>query len=154
MAERRRLSHPWEKAEGGGSVRWLLADAHAHRPGRPACGVTLTRMSQDRVPPACGLARLVAGRAQEYGQRTFLEDAQGGRTLSYARLAELVRERAAALDAAAIPPGARVLIDIENPVHFCAAYLGVLAAGRCAVPVNPHARWPSWSGRSAWSGRR
>ena len=96
-------------------------------------------MSQDRVPPACGLARLVAGRAQEYGQRTFLEDAQGGRTLSYARLAELVRERAAALDAAAIPPGARVLIDIENPVHFCAAYLGVLAAGRCAVPVNPHA---------------
>ncbi len=96
-------------------------------------------MSQDRVPPAGGLARLVAGRAQEHGQRTFLEDAQGGRTLSYARLAELVRERAAALDAAAIPPGGRVLIDIENPVHFCAAYLGVLAAGRCAVPVDPHA---------------
>ena len=96
-------------------------------------------MSQDRVPPAGGLARLVAGRAQQYGQRIFLEDAQGGRTLSYARLAQRVRERAAALDAAAIPPGARVLIDIENPVDFCAAYLGVLAAGRCAVPVNPHA---------------
>ena len=52
-------------------------------------------MSQDRVPPAGGLARLVTGRAQEYGQRIFLEDAQGGRTLSYARLAQLVRERAA-----------------------------------------------------------
>jgi oxalate---CoA ligase len=135
----RRLSQPWGKAEGSGPSGWLLADAYPHRPGRPACGATLTGMSQDRVPPAGGLARLVAGRAQEHGQRTFLEDARGGRTLSFARLAELVRERAAALDAAAIPPGARVLIDIENPVHFCAAYLGVLAAGRCAVPMDPDA---------------
>ena len=51
-------------------------------------------MSQERVPPAGGLARLVAGRAQEHGQRSFLEDAQGGRVLTYARLAELVRQRA------------------------------------------------------------
>jgi oxalate---CoA ligase len=96
-------------------------------------------MSEERVPPAGGLARLVATRAQQYGQRSFLEDGQGGRVLTYARLAELVRQRAAALDAAAIPHGARVLIDIENPVHFCATYLGVIAAGRCAVPVNPTA---------------
>ena len=94
-------------------------------------------MSEEGVPPAGGLARLVATRAQRYGERGFLEDAQGGRVLTYARLAELVRRRAAELDAAAIPYGARVLIDIENPVHFCAAYLGVIAAGRCAVPVNP-----------------
>ena len=94
-------------------------------------------MSEDRVPPAGGLARLVATRAQQHGQRGFLEDGQGGRVLTYARLAELVRQRAAALDAAAIPYRARVLIDIENPVDFCAAYLGVIAAGRCAVPVSP-----------------
>lgn len=94
-------------------------------------------MSEERVPAAGGLARLVATRAQQYGQRSFLEDAQGGRILTYARLAEMARQRAAALDAAAIPCRARVLIDIESPVHFCAAYLGVVAAGRCAVPVNP-----------------
>ena len=67
------------------------------------------------MPQAGGLARLVAGRAQQYGQRIFLEDAQGGRTLSYARLAQRIRERAAALDAAAIPPGARVLIFLRTP---------------------------------------
>ena len=94
-------------------------------------------MSEERVPPAGGLARLVATRAQQHRQRGFLEDGQSGRVLTYARLAELVRQRAAELDAAAIPYRARVLIDIENPVHFCAAYLGVIAAGRCAVPVNP-----------------
>ncbi len=94
-------------------------------------------MSEEGVPPASGLARLVATRAQQHGERSFLEDAQGGRVLTYARLAELVRQRAAELDTAAIRYGARVLIDIEDPVHFCAAYLGVIAAGRCAVPVNP-----------------
>jgi oxalate---CoA ligase len=94
-------------------------------------------MSEEGVPPAGGLARLVATRAQQHGERSFLEDARGGRALTYARLAELVRQRAAELDAAAIPYGARVLIDIENPVPFCAAYLGVIAAGRCAVPVDP-----------------
>lgn len=94
-------------------------------------------MNEERVPPAGGLAWLVTTRAQQHGQRSFLEDAQGGRGLTFAQLAGTVRQRAAALDAAAIPDRARVLIDIEDPVHFCAAYLGVIAAGRCAVPVNP-----------------
>ena len=96
-------------------------------------------MSQQSTPPDGGLARLLARRAHDDGPRTFLEDAQGGRVLTYAALAMLTRHRATALEEAGIPPGARVLIDVENPVHFCAAYLGVIAAGRCAVPVNPQA---------------
>jgi acyl-CoA synthetase (AMP-forming)/AMP-acid ligase II len=95
-------------------------------------------MSDDRVPPG-GLAPLVAGRAGEYGERSFLEEDATGRMLSYRRLGELVRWRAAGLAAAGIAPGARVLIDIADPVDFCAEYLGVVAAGRCAVPVNPDA---------------
>ncbi len=96
-------------------------------------------MSQISTSPGGGLARLLARRARDDGRRTFLEDVQGGRVLTYAALAVLARQRAAALDEAAIPPGARVLIDVANPVQFCAAYLGVIAAGRCAVPVNPQA---------------
>ena len=96
-------------------------------------------MSQLSTSPGGGLAQLLTRRAHDDGPRTFLEDAQGGRVLTYSALAALARQRAAALDGAAIPPGARVLIDVENPVHFCAAYLGVIAAGRCAVPVNPQA---------------
>jgi acyl-CoA synthetase (AMP-forming)/AMP-acid ligase II len=95
-------------------------------------------MSDDRVPPG-GLAPLLAGRAGEHGERSFAEETATGRTLSYRRLGQLVRDRADGLDAAGIPAGARVLIDIADPVGFCAEYLGVVAAGRCAVPVNPNA---------------
>jgi oxalate---CoA ligase len=95
-------------------------------------------MSDDRVPPG-GLAPLVAGRAAEYGERSFAEEATTGRALSYRQLGQLVRWRADALAAAGVPGGARVLIDVADPVGFCAEYLGVVAAGRCAVPVNPSA---------------
>jgi acyl-CoA synthetase (AMP-forming)/AMP-acid ligase II len=96
-------------------------------------------MSQEKVLSGGGLTRLVAERARGRGDRHFLEDSRDGRVLTYARLAALVRHRRVALDAAATPAGARVLIDIEDPIEFSAAYLGVVAAGRCAVPVNPQA---------------
>jgi acyl-CoA synthetase (AMP-forming)/AMP-acid ligase II len=100
---------------------------------------TLLGMIQKSVLPGGGLARLVARQARERGNRHFLEDTHDGRVLTYARLAGLVCQRRAALDAAAIPCGGRVMIDIADPIEFCAAYLGVAAAGRCAVPVNPQA---------------
>jgi oxalate---CoA ligase len=98
-------------------------------------------MSQENVPAAGRLAELVARQARERGDRHFLEDAQDGRVLTYGRLAELVSERWAALQAAAVPPGAGVLIEIQDPIEFAGAYLGVVAAGRRAVPVNPRAPW-------------
>jgi acyl-CoA synthetase (AMP-forming)/AMP-acid ligase II len=96
-------------------------------------------MSQESVLPGGGLARLVAAQALDRGDRHFLEDSQDGRVLTYARLGRLVGRRREALDAAGIPRGARVLIDVADPIEFSAAYLGVVAAGRCAVPVNPQA---------------
>ena len=94
-------------------------------------------MSDDRVPPR-GLAPLVAGRAREFGDRVFLEEAATGRVLTFGQLGELTRQRAE-LTAAGVPAGAKVLIDVADPVNFCLEYLGVIAAGRCAVPVNPDA---------------
>lgn len=96
-------------------------------------------MSQESVLPGGGLAGLVAAQARHHGDRHFLEDSQDGRVLTYARLGRLAGRRRAALDAAGIPAGARVLIDVADPIEFSAAYLGVVAAGRCAVPVNPQA---------------
>jgi oxalate---CoA ligase len=103
-------------------------------------------MSDDRVPTS-GLAPLVAGRAREFEGRVFLTEAATGRTLTFDHLGELTRRRAAELAAAHVPAregrgGAntgRVLIDVADPVNFCIEYLGVIAAGRCAVPVNPDA---------------
>src|SRR6202012_3365937 len=62
-----------------------------------------------------------------------------GRVLTFAHLDELIRRRAAELAATHVPAPARVLIDVADPVNFCIEYLGVVAAGRCAVPVNPAA---------------
>jgi acyl-CoA synthetase (AMP-forming)/AMP-acid ligase II len=95
-------------------------------------------MSDDRVPPG-GLAPLVAGRAREYGERGFIEEAATGRVLTFGQLGELTGLRAAELAATGVPAGARVLIDVADPVNFCLEYLGVIASGRCAVPVNPDA---------------
>jgi oxalate---CoA ligase len=95
-------------------------------------------MSDDRVPTS-GLASLVAGRAREYGERSFLEEVATGRVLTFTQLGELTRWRAAELTAAGVPARARVLIDVADPVNFCTEYLGVLAAGCCVVPVNPDA---------------
>lgn len=95
-------------------------------------------MSNDRVPTS-GLAPLVVGRAREFEGRVFLEEVATGRTLTFSHLGELTRRRAAELAAAHVPAQARVMIDVADPVNFCIEYLGVIAAGRCAIPVNPDA---------------
>src|SRR6202012_166553 len=82
---------------------------------------------------------LIAGRAREHEGRAFLEEAATGRVLTFAHLDELIRRRAAELAAAHVPNRARVLIDVADPINFSIEYLGVGAAGRCAVPVNPAA---------------
>jgi acyl-CoA synthetase (AMP-forming)/AMP-acid ligase II len=96
-------------------------------------------MSNENVPARSDLALLIARRARDDGSRPFLEDAGGGPSLSYAELGGRIRRCRDALDAAAIVPRGRVLINLADPIAFSAAYLGVIAAGRCAVPVNPDA---------------
>src|ERR1700761_5239818 len=85
------------------------------------------------------LTPLIDGRAREHEGRAFLEEAATGRVLTFAHLDELIRRRAAELAAAHVPNRARVLIDVADPINFSIEYLGVVAAGRCAVPVNPAA---------------
>jgi oxalate---CoA ligase len=96
-------------------------------------------VTQECVHPDTHLETILAQRASELGVRPFLEDIHSGQTLTYARLGELVLQHRVALDAAGVAPGGRVLIDVAQPVDFCVAYIGVIAAGRCAVPVNPRA---------------
>jgi oxalate---CoA ligase len=83
--------------------------------------------------------RLVVRQARNAGARRFLEDIHTGQAMTYAELLSSVARWRTALDCAAIPTRGRVLIDLAEPVEFSAAYIGVIAAGRCAVPVNPQA---------------
>lgn len=85
------------------------------------------------------LRELVTERAKTSPHRCFLADARSERSFDFAMLRAAADAWHRELDAAGVPPGARVLIDVDDPLAFCAVHLAVIAAGRCSVPVDPAA---------------
>ena len=73
------------------------------------------------------------------GDAPYLEDAAGAATLTYAGLRDSVRAWARHLDDAGIPSGARVAVRLADPFGYAGALVGILAAGRVAVPLDPGA---------------
>ncbi|GAA1297560.1 AMP-binding protein [Pseudonocardia xinjiangensis] len=67
----------------------------------------------------------------------FLVDARRDRVIDNAGMAEAARAWSRELDALHVPPGARVLVDVDDPLAFAVVHLSVIAAGRCSAPVNP-----------------
>ena len=69
---------------------------------------------------------------------SYLEDARSDRIVTYADLATSTRALGAA--SSPTPAAARdasVLLDVDDPLDFATCYLGVIAAGRCVVPIDP-----------------
>lgn len=60
----------------------------------------------------------------------------GGRDLSFAALDVASDGVAGSLAAAGIQPGERVALYCPNSAEFVIAYLGILKAGACVVPIN------------------
>jgi oxalate---CoA ligase len=85
------------------------------------------------------LRELVTERAESSTHRCFLADARSERSFDFAMLRAATDAWRRELDIAEVPPGSRVLIDVDDPLAFCAVYLAVIAAGRCSVPVDPAA---------------
>ena len=77
--------------------------------------------------------------AASRGDAPYLEDAAGTATLTYAGLQRSARAWARHLDEAGIPPGARVAVRLPDAFGYAAALVGILAAGRVAVPLDPGA---------------
>ena len=73
------------------------------------------------------------------GDAPYLEDAAGDATLTYAGLSRSVRAWARHLDEAGIPAGARVAVRLPDVFGYAAALVGIVAAGRVAVPLDPGA---------------
>jgi oxalate---CoA ligase len=73
------------------------------------------------------------------GQAVYLEDARGTSALTYAGLRRVVRDAARRLDDAGLPPGARIAVRVSGPLRYAAALVGLVAAGRVAVPLDPAA---------------
>lgn len=82
---------------------------------------------------------VVAERAASQPHRCFLADARSERSFDFAALHATAQAWCQAFDAAGVPTAARVLVDVEDPLAFCAVHLAVIAAGRCSAPVDPAA---------------
>ncbi len=74
-----------------------------------------------------------------YLEAAYLEDGAGPGTLTYAGLQRSTRAWARRLDGAGLPPGARVTVRLPDPLGYAATLVGILAAGRVVIPLDPGA---------------
>ena len=64
----------------------------------------------------------------------------GGRSVSYAELADQTARFANVLIEAGVRPGDRVVVALENSPEFIASYFGAMEAGAVAVPLSSGSR--------------
>jgi oxalate---CoA ligase len=77
--------------------------------------------------------------AASRGSALYLTDARGTGALTYAGLRQVVRDLERRLDDAGLPPGARIAVRGSDPLRYAATLVGLVAAGRVAVPLDPGA---------------
>jgi oxalate---CoA ligase len=77
--------------------------------------------------------------AARHGADLYLADARGPAALSYAGLRDTVADVERRLDAAGLPPGARIVVRLAEPVEYAMALVAIVASGRVAVPLDPAA---------------
>ena len=103
------------------------------------------------------LRELVTERAESPPHRCFLADARSERSFDFGMLRAAADAWRRELDAAGVPAGARILVDVDDPLAFCAVHLAVIAAGRCSTPSTrrllPRRRTARDTpcGRGSWS---
>jgi len=73
------------------------------------------------------------------GDAVYLCDATGRRTLTYAALRSAARAWGALLDRVGVPAGGAVAIRLADPLGYATALVGIVGAGRVAVPLDPGA---------------
>jgi acyl-CoA synthetase (AMP-forming)/AMP-acid ligase II len=85
------------------------------------------------------ISHWIAAAADRQGDAPYLEDAAGGRTLTYAGLRRVTQGWARCLDRAGVPAGAGVAVRLADPLDYATALVAILAAGRVVVPLDPAA---------------
>src|SRR5215468_8119084 len=102
--------------------------------------VTIEReAAAGRAPaiPDLTLPQLVLGAAYRRGSKRALIDAATGHELSYAELADAVREVAAGLSARGIRPGDVLALGTPNCLEFAVTWFAATSAGAIVTTVNP-----------------
>ena len=85
------------------------------------------------------ISEWIAAAADRQGEAPYLEDAAGGRTLTYAGLRRVTQAWARCLDRAGVPAGAGVAVRLPDPLEYATALVAILAAGRMVIPLDPAA---------------
>ena len=83
------------------------------------------------------MAALVEERARLAPSRLAYAAGRAGRRLEYGELGRLAAEWWVRLRSAGLGPGRRAGLQAEDPLVFASSYLGLLAAGVTAVPLDP-----------------
>ena len=86
---------------------------------------------------AVSLGALCASAAAQWPEHTALSFDATGETLSFAQLEARSNQLAHALVALGLQPGDRVAVLAANKPVFPLAWLAIMKAGACMVPVNP-----------------
>jgi oxalate---CoA ligase len=81
----------------------------------------------------------ISQHAARDGDACYLREGTGTAALSYAELQRSVPAWEQYLDRAGIAPGTSVAVALPDPVSYAAALVGIVAAGRVAVPLDPAA---------------
>jgi acyl-CoA synthetase (AMP-forming)/AMP-acid ligase II/NAD(P)-dependent dehydrogenase (short-subunit alcohol dehydrogenase family) len=87
--------------------------------------------------PDMRLPEFVLGQARSRGAKTALIEADSGRQMSYARLADAVSGAAEWLSGAGVRPGDVVALFAPNGIEFVIAWYAASSAGAVVTTVNP-----------------
>ena len=100
-------------------------------------GAPAGRSPQAPDIPDLTLPGFVLGAAYRYGDKRALVDAATGHELSYAELADEVREVAAGLCARGVRPGDVLALCTPNCLEFAVTWFAATSAGAIVTTVNP-----------------
>jgi oxalate---CoA ligase len=83
------------------------------------------------------LSELIRVQSSALGARPYIEHARQGRGLTFSDLEHEVEGWADTLEKSGLAPGSTVGLAIADPVDFSIAFLGTIASGRWAAPLDP-----------------
>jgi acyl-CoA synthetase (AMP-forming)/AMP-acid ligase II len=95
------------------------------------------RTAQAPDIPDLTLPEFVLGAAYQYGGKRALVDATTGHELSYAELADAVREVSAGLSARGLRPADVLALCTPNCLEFAVTWFAATSAGAIVTTVNP-----------------
>jgi acyl-CoA synthetase (AMP-forming)/AMP-acid ligase II len=98
--------------------------------------------SELSLPPVrrtagCQLSELIRARSSALGAQSYVEHAREDRGLTFTDLERAVHGWGDTLEQSGVAPGSTVGLVIADPIDFSVAFLGTIASGRWAAPLDP-----------------